>query len=106
MTTSELKTLLEGTGLPVAYRAFEATAPNQVQAPPFIVFYEDAVGGFYADNKLYYGTMRFIIELVTKRKSKTNEQKVETALAGIPSTKAEAYLDGEHATEITYTIEV
>ena len=106
MTAAELKTLLETTDLPVAYRFFEAATPETVQAPPFIVFYQTADNSFYADNKRYYGSTQYNIELVTKRKDITKEQLLETALANIPYTKSEEYIDGENCNQVTYEIEV
>lgn len=48
MTASELKTALEGTGLPVAYRAFK-----KPQSLPFIVYIESGTDNVSADGVVY-----------------------------------------------------
>lgn len=82
MTLEGLKTILDGTELPVAYLAFpEDQAPEM----PFIVYQELGSDNMGADNIVWHSPTRVQIDLLCRRRSRTTEQTVETALtnAGI-----------------------
>lgn len=103
MTLEELKTLLESTGLPVAYRAFPVgKAPDL----PFICYLVEYSNNFDADNRVYCPINHITIELYTEFKSPESEALVETALQDICWEKTEDYLDDERCYEISYEIEV
>ena len=103
MTLEELKTLLESTGLPVAYRAFPV---GQAPDLPFICYLVEYSNNFDADNRVYYPINHITIELYTEFKNPDTEALVETALKDICWEKTEEYLDDERCYEITYEIEV
>lgn len=103
MTLEELKTLLESTGLPVAYRAFPV---GQAPDLPFICYLVEYSNNFDADNRVYYPINHITIELYTEFKSPESEALVETALQDVCWEKTEDYLDDERCYEISYEIEV
>lgn len=103
MTLEELKTLLESTGLPVAYRAFPV---GQAPPLPFICYLVDYSNNFDADNRVYHPIDHISIELYTEYKDPASETLVETALQNICWEKTEEYLDDERCYEILYEIEV
>ena len=103
MTLEELKTLLESTGLPVAYRAFPV---GQAPDLPFICYLVEYSNNFDADNRVYHPINHISIELYTEFKNPDAEALVETALKDICWEKTEEYLDDERCYEILYEIEV
>lgn len=105
MTLEDVKTLLESTGLPVAYRSFpEGGAP----ALPFLCYYSPYTNNFAADGVAYAIINHVNVELYTQVKDPTTEGKVEAALtgAGIYWEKSETYLEDEKCFQILYEIEV
>lgn len=105
MTLAEVKTVLEGTGLPVAYRAFpEGDAP----ALPFVCYHSPYTNNFAADGVAYATINHINVELYTQVKDPTTEGKVEAALtgAGIYWEKSETYLEAEKCFQILFEIEV
>lgn len=101
MTLKELKTLLDGTGLPVAYGFFE-----QPQTLPYIVYEVTGSDNFAADNKVWLAKNRIQIELYTKNKDLETEAKVENALASVFWEKSEEYIESLHCMQVVYEIEV
>ena len=53
MKLSELKTILEATGFPVAYSHFAETENEPLPQSPFIVYLAVFSSNFLADNKVY-----------------------------------------------------
>lgn len=105
MTLEGIKTILEATGLPVAYRSFpEGGAP----ALPFLCYYSPYTNNFAADGVAYAIINHVNVELYTQVKDPTTEGKVEAALtgAGIYWEKSETYLEDEKCLQILYEIEV
>lgn len=105
MTMEDVKTLLESTGLPVAYRSFpEGGAP----ALPFLCYYSPYTNNFAADGVAYATINHINVELYTQVKDPATEEKVEAALtqAGIYWEKSETYLEDEKCFQILYEIEV
>lgn len=105
MTLEDIKTILEATGLPVAYRAFpEGGAP----ALPFLCYYSPYTNNFAADGVAYAIINHISVELYTQVKDPATEGKVEAALtgAGIYWDKSETYLEDEKCFQILYEIEV
>ena len=103
MRLEDLKTLLESTGLPVAYRAFPV---GQAPDLPFICYLVEYSNNFDADNRVYHPINHISIELYKKIKNPDAEALVETALKDICWEKTEEYLDDERCFEIVYEIEV
>lgn len=109
MTLEQLKTVLEGTGFPVAYRALDAEDIKQNRITlPWVAYMNNADQCFSADNTTYYKSMKVTVELFERLRDETNEGKVETALtnAGIFFTKDYEYLEDEKCYGIIYIIEV
>lgn len=105
MTLEDVKTLLESTGLQVAYRAFpEGDAP----ALPFVCYRFPYTNNFAADGVAYAIINHGNVELYTQVKDPDTEGKVEAALtgAGIYWEKSETYLEDEKCLQILYEIEV
>lgn len=99
----QINDLLESTGYPVAYRFFpEKDAPS----PPFICYLVAYSNNFSADGKAYHNINHIQIELYTKNKDITAEDKVEKALSSFYWEKTEEYIDSEQCYQIIYEIEV
>lgn len=60
MTEEELKKVLDGSGIPFAYRKWETE-----KKPPYGVFLLINESSFYADGILYHHVGRYQIELYT-----------------------------------------
>jgi hypothetical protein len=101
MTLAELKTILEATGIPVAYRFF-----TERQAPPFICYYAYDTDNIGADGGVYYEVSNVRVELYTELKNQTLEKTVEAALTGFFYNKSEYYISAEKVYQIIYEIEV
>ena len=101
MTLAELKTILEATGIPAAYRFF-----TERQAPPFICYYVYDTDNVGADGGVYYEVSNVRIELYTELKNQTLEKTVEAALTGFFYNKSENYISIEKVYQIIYEIEV
>ena len=99
MKISELKTLLDATGYPVAYRAFRGKPSF-----PCIVILQTSSNNFKADNSVYHKESGCRIELYTEDKDLTAEANVEAALAGIPWDADETYIESEQLYEKIYEI--
>lgn len=103
MTLESLRTLLESTGLPVAYREWPESAAPPL---PFICFLVAYSNNFAADGSVYVPIKRIQIELYTKLKKPELEDKVEKALSSLFWEKTETYIDTEKCYQILYEIEV
>lgn len=103
MTLEELKTALDGSGVPFAYHHWETE-----KKPPYGVYLYVYDTQFYADGVLYFSAGHYQVELYTRKKDPAAEGKVEAALtaAGLGFEKSEHYLDSEKLYEILYEIEV
>ena len=105
MTLQQLKAVLDGTGLPWAYRQWEE---GEAPALPYGVFYAGRSNPFEADGVVYSSSQRYTLELYSRDKDPESEAVVEGALttAGIFYTKDEAYISSERMNEVIYEIEV
>ncbi|PEL13788.1 hypothetical protein [Bacillus sp. AFS017336] len=106
MTLAELHSLLEVTGLPVAYSHFTATKSNPVTVPPFICYLETDTDNFFADNKVYQKAINVLIELYTKKKDSTTELIIEQLLDDneIPYLSSSRYIESENIFQKTYEV--
>lgn len=106
MTLAEVLSVLEGSNLPVVYRAWpEDDAP----ALPWIAYLEGSSDNDPADGVAYFKAKRIRVELYTKTKDPASEAALEAALdaAGIFWNKTEeTYIDTEDCVETVYEIEV
>ena len=103
MTYQEVKTMLEGIGLPVTYYQWpEGHAPN----PPYLVFYYLGDDDFIADDSNYAKIRPLVVELYTDEKDFALEGQVEATLSSMVYERNETYIDSERMFEVTYTMEV
>ena len=105
MKYSDVKTMIDGIGLPAAYYQFpEGTG----QAPPFICFFYPQSDDLYADNKNYQSITQLVVELYTDTKDIDRELAVEAKLtaAGLSWAKASEYIGDERMYVTVYTMEV
>lgn len=104
MTQAELKTVLDSSGIPFAYRAWK-----NGHDLPFGVFYFERDNPFAADGIVYAKKTLYALELYTAEKDPDAEAALEKALtaAGIFYSKSdEFYIDEERMFYVIYEIEV
>lgn len=105
MTQKEVKTMLDGVGIPTAYYEFPDDSGT---SPPFLCFYYGDSDDLYADDENYGRISTLYVELYTEFKDFELEAKTETTLsrAGLSYRKDEAYITKERMHETIYTMEV
>lgn len=105
MTLAEIKTMLDGAKMPVAYLAFPA---DECPAMPFITFQETGSSNFGADGKVFQPIRNIQIDLFTKDKNPDAEEALETVLnnAEIFWNKFQTIEDNESCQRYTYEISV
>lgn len=103
MTLAEVKTMLAGTNIPVAFRKFE-TDDSTIPEVPYMVYYTEGARNFYADGIVYSSLNRIVVELYTTVKDQASEAKLEAAFANnsIKWTKDEQYYGSEDILETSY----
>lgn len=107
MDLTEFARILKTTGLPVAYRSFpEGDSQNPPPNLPFICYLETGTTNFAADGVVYQKIKELAVELYTKNKDVSVEEKVEKALSSFYWNKEEDYLDDEKCYMIVYSLEV
>lgn len=108
MTLAELKTALEGTGLPVAYREFISTVENPAPDPPFICIQFANSDDVMADNQNYKGIGNYDVELYAELKDQTTEGLVEAVLRTnrLAWRKSEYYIETENFNQVVYEIQL
>ena len=101
MTLSELKTILDSTGYPVAYSHFQ-TEPDT----PYIVYSVSGSSNFMADDNVYKPIQNVDVELFTYKKDLEAEASIEDAFFNnkIPFEKIETYISSEKLFQIIYEI--
>lgn len=103
MTLEALKTLLDGTKLPVSYSSVPL---DEATVKPYICYSQDNANNFAADGIVFYSRKVISVKLYTETRDLTAEAKVETALKEMYWTKTPDFLDDQKIYEITYEIEV
>lgn len=105
MTAQQLSSILES--IPGYFGRVTMNAFPEGEAPdlPWIVYRQTSANRFLADNRIYYRSPVFAIELYTEVKSPDAENAIESALASAELiwTKEEEYLDSERCYMVTYT---
>lgn len=103
ITLSEIKTLLDLTGYPVAYHHF-----NKPVEPPFVVYLVPYYRNFSADDKVFKKIRHIQIELYTANKDELAEKVLENTLDNADSfyNKTENYISNENLYQIIYELEV
>lgn len=105
MTYAEIKTMVEGIGLPCAYHHFaEGESPD----PPFLIFLLPETENFSADDRVYSKISILHIELYTDEKDPQLEETVEEALeeADMFWDKVESWIASEKMYEVLYEMRV
>lgn len=103
MTSAEIQTMLETSGLPVAYQAFPAEVCPEM---PFVVWQETGSNNISADGVVYKPVRTIQIDLLTAGKDETSEAALEGALASVFWNKVQTLNEDEACQRYTYTIEV
>lgn len=81
---------IKETGIPYAYDHF-----NEEQTPPYCAYKYVESDNFDADNKAYFKKGQFNVELYTKTKDPTTENKIESIFDNgpVPFKKYESFID-------------
>ena len=105
MTYAEIVTMLEETGLPLAYDHFEE---GDSPEPPFLVFLFPSSDNFAADGTVYKKINELHVELYTDKKQPDVEAVLEDALDRheIYYDKSEVWIPEEKLYEVLYSTEV
>lgn len=105
MTLADMKTMLDTTKLPVAYRCFPV---GDAPALPFICYYADRSDNLSADDSVYVEIENITIEFYSKQKDQASEALIENALRDneLFWNKTESYIESENCLMITYETEV
>lgn len=105
MQVSEFKTLLETTGLPVAYWSFPE---NKAPELPYVVYVINNNNDFYADMMNYVNIGEVDVELYSAYKDYELEGIIENTFKNnnIKYSKSSTYLKTENMWETLYEIEI
>lgn len=101
VTYEEVVTMLEESGLPVAYDHFaEGESPD----PPILVFLFPDSDNMYADDMVYQEVSSLNIELYTDKKDPKLEKKIQKILKQheLPWEKSEVWIESEKMYEVLY----
>jgi hypothetical protein len=106
MNLSELKTVLQATGFPVAYLQFQETENEPLPQPPFIVYLSAFSSNFMADNKVHHEVDVVQIELYTDKKDLNAETKLATVLNDneLPYQTTETFIESENLYQKIYEV--
>ncbi|ARP51099.1 hypothetical protein B6259_09560 [Ruminococcaceae bacterium CPB6] len=105
MTFEETKSMIEETGLPVAYDHFaEGESPD----PPFICFLFPGSDNLFADNTVFQKIDELNVELYTDRKDPDMETRIEDILNSheLPFEKSEVWIAEERMNEVLYQTQI
>ena len=105
MTAKEFASMIESTDIPNAYYQF---TNDTAVPPPFICFYFESSGGFYADDINYFPIVHAVVELYTKEKDFDTEATLEGTFEAYDMawSKAEQYLDDQQMLVEVYDMDV
>lgn len=106
MAEDRLKLILEGTGFPVAYRAFTPYKNNPVPKPPFVVYLYPRELHSGSDSKNFLRKRSVRVELYTLKKDTAAERKIEAALCGFEFEKEETFIDSEALYQVSYEFDI
>lgn len=106
MNLVELRTILEATGIPVAYSHFVESVNDPIPSPPFICYLVVYSSNFSADNKTYKTIQNVQIELYTDRKDIEVENILEAVLDEneIPFGTTESFIESESLFQKIYEV--
>lgn len=105
MTLEELTKLIDSTGIPTTYRAFEE---GKSPGLPFICILDAGTNNFFADGCVYQEIHDVNVELYTKKKDLYLENTVKKVLNDneISWQQTEVYIDSEKCYENIFNLEV
>ena len=105
---TDLKTILDAAGFPVAYSHFIDSSNNPLPEPPFIVYLCTSSSNFIADNVVHTKIDNAQIELYTNKKDLAAESAVEAALnnAELPWASTETFIEAEQLFQKIYEVRV
>lgn len=105
MTYTEIVSMLESIGLPLAYHHFEE---GESPEPPFLIFYFPSTDNFGADDKVYQKVHTLNVELYTDAKDPALEEQIESVLDGheMYYDKDESWIASEKMYEVIYEMEI
>jgi hypothetical protein len=103
---TELKTVLDSTGFPVAYSHFVETENEPLPETPFITYLVAFSSHLMADNKTYKKVETVQIELYTDKKNEQAEEVLETVLNNndLPYSTTETFIDSEQIYQKIYEV--
>lgn len=106
MNLIELRTILEATGIPVAYSHFVESEVDPIPSPPFICYLVVYSSNFSADNKTYKAIQNVQVELYTDRKDLEIESILEAVLDEneIPYATTETFIESESLFQKIYEV--
>jgi hypothetical protein len=106
MNLAELKTILDATGMPVAYSHFTESENNPLPVPPFICYLVTYSTNFSADNTVFKEVQNVQIELYTDHKDLNAESWVEAVLNAneMPYATTETFIDSEQLYQKIYEV--
>ena len=105
MTYDDIVTMLEETGLPLAYDHFaEGESPD----PPFLLFLNPSDEVFGADNIVYQSFPEINVELYTDKKDPDLEKRIEDIFTRheVYFLKTENWIDSEKLYEVLYELTI
>lgn len=106
MILSELNSILQAAGFPVAYSHFIESTNSPLPDPPFICYMVVYSSHFSADNAIYKSIENIQIELYTNSKDVDAETKVENVLNAneLPFSTIETFIDSEQLYQKIYEV--
>lgn len=106
MMLSELHSILQATGYPVAYSHFIESTNSPLPDPPFICYLVVYSSHFSADNVIYKSIENIQIELYTNTKNLDAETIVENVLNEneLPFGTTETFIDSEQLYQKIYEV--
>lgn len=108
ISLTDLKVILDATGLPVAYSHFVDSENNPLPEPPFICYLCTSSANILADNIVHKKIDNVQVELYTNKKDLAAENLVEAALneAELPWASTEIFIDSEQLFQKIYEVRV
>ncbi|HHV63826.1 MAG TPA: hypothetical protein GXX46_01925 [Peptococcaceae bacterium] len=106
MDEETLLSLLESTGLRVAYHHYGVDEDNPPPEPPYLIYLFSHSSNFGADNKVYSKNPNYQVELYTIKKDPTTEKLIEDLFDehDIYWEKTETYIESEGLYQVLYEI--
>jgi len=103
VSLADLLTVLQSTGIEVAYRQWE-----KPPVLPYLLYYVDDSRNFGADNVVYNASLNCIVELYSNKKLISAETLIENAfsLNDLYYEKSESWIEEEKLCLVAYSINI